>query len=195
MHPIKDKENKLLQGQALTKFVLYDKPRKKVVEWVSDHDIYKGYRFRKRHITINEEGKNIVHAPYIPLKESTSHEFSLTFPEWKDLVVGYWNIVVDEMTEGNQFELPKGLGHIQMVKRQVKKVKQNKLYRNNHTQGYSPFVVWNRFKAGTFLHKMWYMFNISRKKQWSRVSKQLMKNPSLIYSYPEGVGSANRRLK
>jgi len=195
MLPTKDKENKLLKGQSLTKFTIYDKPRKKVVDWVSDHDIYKGYRFRKRHITINKEGKNIVHAPYIPLKESTNHEFSLTFPEWKELVKAYWDIVVDELIEGNQFELPKELGHIQMMKKMGNQIRQNKLYRNNHTGGYSPFVVWNRFHAGRFSHKMWYMFNISRKKQWSRVSKRIHKNPSLIYRYPECVGSSSRKLR
>lgn len=179
--------NKLLRGQKLNKFTLYDKPRKKVVDWVSDHDIYKGYRFKKRHITINKEGKNIVHAPYIPLKESTNEEFSLTFPEWKKLVNEYWNIVVDELVEGNQFELPKGLGHIRMMKKFTTQIRKGKIYRNNHTGGYSPFLVWNRFKAGTFKHKMWYIFNISRKKQWSRVSKAIKKTPHLIHRYDETI--------
>jgi len=185
MQPIK--ENKLLQGQSLSKFVLYDKPRKKPVDWVSDHDIYKGYRFRKRHITINEEGKNIVQAPYIPLKESTSHEFSLTFPEWKELVNSYWDEVVDELIEGNTFEMPKELGCLTMMKKLKNQVRQNKLYRNSHTGGYVPFLVWKRFHAGSFLHKMWYLFNISRKKQWSRVSKKITKNPSLIYRYSDAL--------
>lgn len=179
------KENKLLQGQALTKFVIFDKPRKKVVDWVTDHDIYKGYRFRQRKITTSPEGKISVHAPYIPAEESTLHEFSLQFPEWKSLVNAYWNIVVNELIEGNQFEMPKNLGHIQLMKRQKKNVRQNKLYRNSHTMGYVPWLVWNRFHTGRFKHKMWYMFNISRKKKWPMIAKAITKNPSLIFNYPE----------
>lgn len=176
--------NKLLRGQALTKFTLYDKPRKKLVDWVTDHDIYKGYRFRKQRTTVNSEGKDIVHAPYIPISESTNEAFSLTFPEWKKIVKAYFDIVVDEMTKGNQFEMPK-LGHIQMTKKIRPKVRQGRLFRNNHTMGYSPHLVWTRFHTTRFVHKMWYIFNISRKKQWSRVSKAIYKNPALLFSYPE----------
>lgn len=183
MHHIKD--NQLLRGQKITKFLLYEKPRKKLVEWTTDHDIYKGYRFKKRHITTNQEGKNIVHAPYISTKDSTDSEFSLTFPEWKNITQMYWDIVVDEMIEGHQFELPRNLGTIQLYKKRKNNVRKDKLYRNSHTMGYIPFVIWHRYKHGSFLHKMWYIFNISRKKQWSRISKRIFENPSLMFRYPE----------
>ena len=168
-------------------FTLRVKPRKKVVKWATERDFFLGYRFKKRNITKNENGVDIVHAPYVPVEQSTNHEFSLTFPEWDRVVKEYWDLVVDELTLGNTFELHRELGHLRFTKVNVRNVRKDKLFRNSHTLGYSPRVIWHRYKTAKFQHRMWYIFNISRAKQWSRVSKAIHKNPSLIFNYTDGL--------
>jgi hypothetical protein len=79
------------------------------------------------------------------------------------------------------------MGMIELMRHRPAKVniRQNIQFRNSHTMGFSPKIVWRRRREKGFLHKAWYIFNISRKKQWNKISKALYAEPTLIYKYPE----------
>jgi len=160
-----------------------------IKDWVTEKDIYQGFRYKKRHIKVNPNtGKTMVYSdPYIKLKESSNHEFSLTFTDWLKILKGYFNIVAEHLANGDEFEFPRNMGKILLVRKRPKNnvVKGNKFFRNSHTLGYKPVIIWKRIKEEGFLHKKWYIFNLSRKIQWPIISKAIFKNPTLIYKYPE----------
>lgn len=171
----------------LQKFVGYTLKNKKIKEYVGKEEIFQGYRYRQRKITINPNtGKQLVWQPYIPKKESSNHPFALTFDKWSEIIDDYFQVVADMCMEGHDVEFPKGLGMIRLVRKKTKpKTRGNKIFRNLHTLGFSPRVVWHRKNQATFYHKFWFGFNFSRKKIWSKISKDLYAKPEKIFIYPE----------
>ena len=168
--------------KRLQKFVLKERPRD-VVDWVNSYELYHGYRFRKRDIRVHPTtGKLQVRAPYISKTESSDHEFALTFSEWQDILETYWNVITESLFDGDSFTMPRGLGTLEMVK--YKGVCNHPTFKsfNFNTMGYRPKVIWNRKYTGKFLHKTWYTFNLSRKKQWKIVGQKLKDDPSQIFN-------------
>lgn len=151
--------------------------------WITEKDFFQKYRYKKRKV----EGKKIWSNPYISKKDSSTHEYAMTVDEWHGVIKEYWNIVVDRLIEGDTFQMPREMGTLELVRKRGIRKNNTHVYRNLHTQGFYPYVVWKRWRNGRFLHKMWYRFNISTKKQWSKVSKALYKEPSLIYKYHEDI--------
>lgn len=171
----------------LQKFVGYTLKNKKIKEYVGKEEIFQGYRYRQRKITTNPNtGKQLVWQPYIKKKDSSNHAFALTFDKWGEIIDDYFQVVADLCMEGHDIELPKGLGLIRLVRKKGKaKVRGNKIFRNLHTFGFKPRVVWLRKRDATFYHKFWFGFNFSRKIIWSRISKLLHAKPETIYKFPE----------
>lgn len=152
----------------------------KLKEYLGLQDFYLAYRFKKARI----EG-NKVFQPYVKQKDSSTHEYSLFYNEWKIVIETFWNIVFDELLKGNPFNMPRNLGMLELIKVKYRypiEGNKNKLGRLLHTQGYAPRIAWYRYKHAQFLHKMWYHFNLSRKIQWSKISKKLFEDPSIIYN-------------
>ena len=163
--------------------------RSKIKDWVREQEFFQGYRYKQRKVIVNPDtGKTMVYAaPYIKLKESSNHEFALTFDKWLDVIRIYFNIVTEKLVEGHEFEFPRNLGKILLIKKRPKEnvIRSGRFFRNSHTGGYKPLLIWKRITEQDFLHKKWYIFNLSRKKQWPIISKSLMSNPKIIYKFPE----------
>lgn len=161
----------------------------KIKDWVTEQDVYQGYRYKKRLIKVNPDtGKTMVYAaPYIKVKESSNHEFALTFDLWLEVIRIYFNIVAEKLAQGHEFEFPRNMGKILLIKKRPKEdvIRSGKLFRNAHTMGYKPILIWKRIMERDFLHKKWYIFNFSRKIQWPIISKAIRTNPKIIHKYPE----------
>ena len=138
------------------------------------------FRYKKNRI----EGKNVF-PPYIKQKDCSDHMYALNYSEYKAIIQTYFSIVVEELLKGKAFIFPRNLGMIELVKEKRKINRGNRVYRNLHTQGYVPRVAWFKYKHARFLRKSWYTFNLSRKKQWSKISKELFKDPSIIYLFSD----------
>jgi len=152
----------------------------KLKTWLILQDFYLAYRYKKTYIV----GKKVFQ-PYVKKAESSTHEYSLYYHEWKVVIETFWDIVFEEMLKGNPFIMPRDLGMLEFLK--VKRsYSRGGLGRCLHTQGWSPRVAWFRYKHSRFLHKMWYGFNVSRKIQWSKISKKLFEDPSIIYNLNDG---------
>lgn len=172
---------------SLQKFVGYTLKNKKLKDYVGKEEIFQGYRYKQRRITINPStGKQLVWQPYIKKKESSSHAFALTFDKWSDIIDDYFQVMADLCMEGHDIQLPKNLGIVRLVRKKEKpKVRNNKIFRNLHTFGFKPRVVWHRKQEARFYHKFWFGFNFSRQKIWKRISKLLYAKPETIFKYPE----------
>jgi nucleoid DNA-binding protein len=160
-----------------------------IKDWVTEQDVYQGFRYKKRRIEVNPKtGKTMVYAaPYIKLKESSSHEFSLTFDKWLEILKMYFTIISEKLAQGHEYEFPRNMGKILLIRKRPKEnvIRGGKLFRNSHTLGYKPLLIWKRITERDFLHKKWYVFNLSRKIQWPIISKAIYSTPSIIYKYPE----------
>lgn len=152
----------------------------KIKEYLTLEDFFLKFRFKKRHIV----GKNVFQ-PYVKLKDCSDSEYALTFPEYKKIIQTYWTIITENLIEGKPFMMPRNLGMIELVKQKKKVTKKGVLYRNLHTQGYTPRVAWFKHKHARFLHKKWYTFNLSRKKRWKQISEALFENPDKIYNFSD----------
>lgn len=153
---------------------------KTIKKWVVGHDLFQGYRYKKRKVEINPDtGKLSVFQPYIPCKESSNHEFSLTYDEWLKVVETYFNVVTEETyNNGKIYEFPRNIGRLEMQSYKSNFTK----FRNFPTMKLRPRIVWFRNFIGAFKKKRWYTFNLSRKKQWTIIGKILKENPSSIFN-------------
>lgn len=161
----------------------------KVKKWLTGKDVYMGYRFKKSKIIINDNGTTSVFQPYIKKEDETNHEFSLIYDDWKEIVDCYWDIVVDHLIEGSKYKFPRNMGHLEMCKIKPMRhiIRGNKKFMNLNTLGYKPKLIWIKNYEKNFATKFWFIFNISRNKQWSKMRKKLLEDPSIIFSY-NGLG-------
>jgi len=130
------------------KYTPWLKPTK-VKDWLTEQDLYLGYRYKKRKVVVNSNGKvSVFHCPYVKAKESSSHEYSLFFDEWIYLQRLYWYIVAERLAQGDEFILPKNMGVIALMRIRPKSLRVSfggtKVFRNMHTQGWKPKTVWRR---------------------------------------------------
>jgi hypothetical protein len=154
--------------------------------WMTSYDVFKGYRYRKQHTRVNPNtGKTMVYQPYIPVAESSNHEFALTFPQWEKVIQTYFDVIREHLTKAILVQLPKELGILEMcrVKKKLNPNAKKPMFLNLATMGFSPKMIWMRYQEKNFRHKMWYVFNLSRRYQWSYVGKALKKDPSIIFKW------------
>lgn len=170
------------------KLVIRRKPRP-IKNWVTSHELFLGYRYRQRRVTINPNtGKTLVFQPYISVKESSNHDWAMQFPEWESIIKMYWDIVTEELTKGNTIVLSRDMGRLVFYKSKCPpQIRGNKKFMNSATFGYKPVLSWHRNYEKGFKRKMWYQFNLSRGSQWAKVGKELRDNPSIIFKYQDNV--------
>lgn len=87
------------------------------------------------------------------------------------------------MMSGRDYEFPKRLGKLRLLRTKGSVKKRGVLYRNLHTNGFHPTIGWFRHKEADFKRKYWYKFNLSRARLWPKISKKLFEDPSIIYNF------------
>jgi hypothetical protein len=160
---------------------------KKVRDWIGKHQLYLGYRYKKRTIVISEKtGKRLVFQPYVKKKDCVEHPFALNYKEWSEIVDVYFKCMTLRLIEGETFEMPRGLGDLLMMKQKTdSKKKWGLVYRNIRTMGFRPWLGWFRKGTSTFQNKFWFSsINLSRKKLWPLMGKRLKDKPETIFKYP-----------
>lgn len=168
--------------------------KQKVTKWLESDRMFLTYRYKKQDIRYNpKSGKMSVFQPYIKKEDASTHRYALTFIQWQEIVITYWTIVIEHLVKGILYKFPRELGYLEMCKVRSKNASRRgqKLFRNLHTMGYRPKIVWwkNRANLPT---KYWYIFNISRKKQWRWVSEFFMKNPSAIFKLQDLASTSSK---
>lgn len=154
-------------------------------------DLYIGYTHKTYDTT-----SNTVPDPYFPKTEISDHAFAMTYIEWATAVRIYHDLLLDYLlTTGKSFKLRSNLGFLQIMK--YKPIKHPKvdakaskeqgrevLFKNNHTQGWSPYVKWLKlYKDGVRLkYKLHWKITFT-KKAWSKVSKYIMEDFTRINKY------------
>ena len=122
--------------------------------------------------------------PYVPVKERTDDEYSVTFDEWKEILYKHFGEILDTLFEGLPVELPYKLGVLRLKKYKRSKVsfaKSIKKYGHTHrenrvwvtdkmamSEGYGLLVDW---KKGNHRATDLYKFNIAKKEFLDRCDK------------------------
>jgi hypothetical protein len=160
---------------------------------VTLRELYLGYSLKTRDI----ESKTIP-VPYFPKSEITTHKHSLTYKEWKRIILIYFKHLVFYLMEtGFSYKIPSRLGLLQIRKYKSKKIpdwgKTKEVYgttkvkpiyyKNTHTSGYRPIIKWYRSgQEAKFKYKWYWRFNFTPK-SWSTVSKAIFSKLTLINKY------------
>ena len=120
-------------------------------------DIYLLYPHKCQDIYIG----NTIPVPYVKKSEiDCDNKYSLKYPEWRSIVESYLDMLGDFLLAGEFYPLPYRMGSLTI--RKVKYVKKSfrttsdngrerVYYRNPHTQGYMPFLRWDRNMVGSKL--------------------------------------------
>ena len=162
---------------------------------VTLRELYLGYEFKYRDIE-----SSTVPIPYFPKSEITETKYSLTFKQWKKIILIYFkHIVMYLITTGSRFKIPSRLGIFQMKKYRTKnspdwaktrvvygttRVKPI-MFKNTHTQGYKPIIVWLRQgQNGKFKYKWYWRFTLT-KKSWKKVSDTIFNKLTTINKLQE----------
>jgi hypothetical protein len=85
---------------------------------------------------------NITTRPYVPKKEHTENEYSLSYPEWKAILQEYFGEFLNELFTGLPVELPYNLGVLRIKK-----------YRRRITQSFAKSI--QRFGHSHRENKTW----------------------------------------
>lgn len=103
--------------------------------------------------------------PYVPKEEVVcGHQFSLTYKEFKTIIMVYLNYLKQYLLDGNEFKMPQMLGYLEFVKYKGRAVdyghfhnnnKEIKLYINKHSEGYRPKLMWKRRQKDARLRYRW----------------------------------------
>ncbi len=141
-----------------------------------------------------------VPVPYFPKTEITDHKFTLTYKEWRKIIMTYIKYCILYLIDGNLFKIPDQLGTWRLLKRKCKKrrvdlpttikrfgeinktlpkgFKKKVYFHNHHTRGYTPYLKWLR-REERLKYKWHWRFNLSRS-NWSTISNKLLKDASYI---------------
>lgn len=158
-------------------------------------DIYLGYPYK-----YYDHLSNTIPNPYFPKHEISDHKYKISYKEWKKVVLEYFNILLEYLLTGKNFEIPNQLGLFRLMKYKPLKRKvdfkrtkeiygeENKslpkgekkliYHMNHHTNGYDPILVWER-RDYKFPFKWHWRFDLSRK-NFKKVSDILKKDLTVI---------------
>ena len=184
------KENKIRHTEI--KGLLKNKVTgQKITQWLTSERMFLTYRYKKQSTYIHPKtGKFCVPQPYIRNEDASEHRYALTFAEWQKIIQTYWEIVVEHLIDSVDFRMPLDLGLLQMCKYKPKKISRRgkhddlTFYRNLPTLGYRPFIIWRKKHASRFGIKGVHIFNLT-KTLWRKVHKALVKDPTIIFKYPD----------
>ena len=115
------------------------------------------------HKTVNPK-PGTVPVPYVPKKEISTHEYKLTYQEWRAVLACYFKHLIRYLMQGYTYKVPYGLGTFIIKKQRIAKrdpvaLKKNPVpgYRKTYqypVDGYKIFLYWEKGKSriqSTFL--------------------------------------------
>jgi hypothetical protein len=161
-------------------------------------NIYLEYPYKTRPVL-----GNTVPIPYFPKEEITNHKYTISYKEWKNVLIVYFKYIVKYLLTGASYKLPGRLGEFELRRyipssknRKINWKKTNELYgewnKNNpddrkriyhanmHTEKYCPFLVWVRHGSEYNFAQRWlWRFKLS-KRMWSYISNEILEDSSLI---------------
>ena len=153
--------------------------------------IYEHYPYKKRH-------KPSVTRPAITGWEfNPDHELSLNWSEWKILTHIYLKLLGEFLLSGMVIKLPVKMGIFKLYKYKYPETKQRPdfghfyktgewiPYKNNHTNGYGPIIEWNRKRGQADFRRKWFWMLRLNRAYKKKLSKAIMDNPSLLFSYDD----------
>lgn len=153
--------------------------------------IFPHYPYKKRH------APNITRPAIKNWEFVEDHELSLNWSQWKILSIIYLKLIGQFLLSGSPVTLPNRMGIFKMYKykypdttqrpdfNHYRKTGEWKLFKNNHTNGYGPIVYWHRGKnQGDFRRKWFWSIRLNRTYK-KYLSKEIKKNPSLLFSYDD----------
>ncbi len=126
--------------------------------------------------------------PYFPKAEMTNHKFTIAYPEWLAVIRRYYELVQEDMINGNHFIPPYGLGFFQLRKHKVpgKSVIKGKPFKNLHTDGYLVTLKWYKYNYTDRKFTLSPVLSCRMVETFSkRLYRKIMENPQLIYRYPD----------
>lgn len=163
--------------------------KQRITDWLTSERMFLTYRYRQQDIRVNPKTLKLgVFHPYVKDEDSSNHRYALKFPQWQEIVQTYFDIVVEHLLKGIVFEFPRNMGHLEMCKIKMPTVVMRGLktsFRNLSTLGYKPKLVWRKKTIKGMNTKWWFLFNISKKRQWVKMGRLLRENPSIIFEYPD----------
>lgn len=149
--------------------------------------LYQRYNYPCWDISLLE--KNIVPLPYIPKdKVICDHKYSLTYTEWKKIVITLFANMMLLLETGLKIKLPHRIGLLQLKKIRgtsidkihLAKTGEIKKVRHVHTNGYKPILKWSRFNQdANFANKSLWKINFL-KPRWRKLIRDIEKDFSKI---------------
>jgi len=141
-----------------------------------------------------------VPVPYFPKHEITDHNFTLTYKEWRRIVMCYIKHLLAYLIEGHLFKIPVQLGTWQLLKRKCRRRRvdivntikrfgeinktlepgKKKLvyFNNHHTGGHTPYFKWLR-REEKLKYKWHWRFNLCNL-NWTIISGRMLKDAAYI---------------
>lgn len=172
------------------------KVNKSKTKFITPHDLYLQYPDKTYDIF-----STTIPKPYFSADLITNNNNSLTYKNWVTIINCYLKHLLIFLIKGGVYNIPSKIGNLKMIKHKKKnsvniietqrlysnnhKLPKNKkqyvYYKNRHTEGYIPLIRWNKIGTSFRFSRHW-RFRFS-KFSWQKVSKELMKTPSLINNY------------
>lgn len=121
-----------------------DKARTALYAYVGLAQLYQFYPHKWM-----ELNTKTVPVPYVKKEELSSHEYRLTYKQWKQVLAAYFKHLIRYMLKGYEYEIPHGMGKFSIRKdrRPIRVKKEDGGYgkKYNHaTEGYSVFLMWQK---------------------------------------------------
>jgi len=158
-------------------------------------DLYLNYDYKWYDVN-----STTIPVPYFNKKEIVEHDYTLSYKEWKNVIMVYFKYVMLYLISGKCFVIPNFLGDLCLKKwkpkgrrinlyateqkygeynKTVEKEDRKYIYHNNyHTGGYCPLLKWVRDRK-QFAYKWHWRFDLTPH-NWKFISKNLMKDASMI---------------
>lgn len=74
-------------------------------------DLYLFYRYK-----YYDSSSSTVPVPYFPKKDISTHEYKLTYKQWKSVVKVYFEVAIESMLTGDEFKIPFTMGRLYLAK-------------------------------------------------------------------------------
>jgi len=165
-------------------------------DYITLQDFYKQYNYPCQ--DLNKIKKGIVPLPYIPKdKINCNHKYSLTYKEWKTIIMKLFYYLVSYLLTGKDLELPFFMGHWRLKKYKPNrkhpridllhymKTGEKKFIKFPETDGYEWLFKWKRSGKNCKLKYKWHWKVKFIKSVSRRINQEINKNPSIIYRFTD----------
>ena len=190
---------------AMTETQKYDKIYTDSNEKMTLLHFYKEYPYKKR--------KCATCLPYVSIEDDSKHDYSLTYTEWKKIILSYFKHILLYLLNGYTYYFHSGMGEIRILRKKIikKKVdigrtilhfmkrnsktreeaieelkgtKERLYYFNPELNGYKWRVVWFRKGYNVKYLNLW-GFMLQRQSAYKFVNEYLKKNPDTLFKLSE----------